>query len=423
MLRRLALLALAGSVVASSFAAGNETQAVLWPDGGGHAHNDPAAHSPLGFGAELVGHVSLGTPIGEVDVAKDANGSSWVLVALLSGGFALVDGTDPANPVLVSRYTGGGAYGADAKFSDDSNTVFLSLQGGGGASCSMANTPFLPMSLRKETCGVQLFDATDKAAPRFLGTMPSSTGGSHMMDYEVLNGVPTIGMAAQGSPSGIPLAVVPGNKVAVGVGRAEAGSNHDVTLTMDPLQPLRALALVANAGSGVRVYDITDPSVPTLLGQWHPGRSHYMHTVHLTVIDGKRVLMAAEECFFGGTVPCTLWFLDATNFGAMSLLGQWQNPDGRTPAAFTRWSAHNFQLEDGLLYMGHYHGGLVVLDVSSLGKLANPPMVANYLPDKPRCGGCGSFSSDVPFVWDAMPRDGVVWVTDINTGLYAVRLA
>lgn len=418
-MRRLALLALAGLLVVSAVAAGN-TLTPLWPDGTGHNHADPLQHANVGFGMELLSYTSIGDAIGEVDVAKDATGKTWVLAARLSGGFALIDGTNPSAPVLVSKTNAASAYGADAKISDDSNTVFMSLQGGSGQSCQFADMPVFPMLPRRDTCGVQLWDTTDKANPRFLGVVPSSSGGSHMMDYEVLNGVPYIAMAAQGSPSGIPIAAVAGNKVGANVGRAEAGSNHDVTLAMDPLMPGRALAVVANAGSGVRVYDITNPTLPMELGQWLPGRSHYMHTVMITAVEGKRVIAAAEECFFGGGIPCTLWFIDATDFGNMQLLGKWQNPDGKTPSAFVRWSVHNFNIDDGKLYLAHYHGGVVVLDVSTLANLANPPLVANYLPAKPRVSG--SFSSDVPYTWDAVPADGVVWLGDINTGVYAVRL-
>jgi hypothetical protein len=419
MARRLALLAVLGLLAAASAAAGGNAPQALWPDGAGHVHSDHHQHAGLGFGMELVSHTNIGQAIGEVDVAKDATGKTWILVAMLSGGFALVDGTDPANPVLVSKVQAGSAYGADAKISDDSTTVFMSLQGG-GANCDIGDLPVVPMLPRKMNCGAQLWDTTNKASPTFLGTQVSSTGGSHMMDYEVMNGIPTIAMAGQGAPGGQPIAHVLGNKVSVGVGRLEVGGNHDVTLAMDPLMPGRALAIVANAYSGVRVFDITAAAAPILLGEWRPAGSHYMHTVMLTTVEGKRVIAAAEECFGGGSVPCTIWFLDATDYGNMQLLGQWRNPDGRTPSAFVRWSAHNFNIADGKLYMGHYHGGVVVLDVSTLAKLANPPLVGNYLPAKPRVSG--SFSSDVPYVWDAYPVDGVVWVSDINTGLYAVRL-
>lgn len=420
MLVRPALLLLALSLASAPLVAGNNVS-VLWPDGSGHVHGDPLQHAGLGFGMTLLSYLSLGQSIGEVDVKTDpVTGKTWVLVALLNGGFALVDGSDPANPVLASKAAGGG-YGADAKLADDTNTVFLSLQGGGqGCDLPQDLNPLMVPIPRKLQCGAQVWDTSDKTKPAFLVTLPSSTGGSHMMDYEVLNGVPTIAMAAQGSPNSVPIAVVGANKVPVSVGRAEAGSNHDVTLTMDPLMPGRALGLVANAYSGVRVFDITAPSLPLELGHWTPSPARYVHTVMLTVVEGKRILVAEEESFSGGSIPSQLYFLDATDFGNMQLLRTWTNPDGKLPCCFVRWSTHDFNIQDGKLYLAHYHGGVLVLDISTLAKVASPPLLANYLPAKPRVSG--AFSSDIPYTWDALPHKGVVWATDINTGLYALRL-
>lgn len=418
MLRPLALLALAALVAASTLGAG-QGLLLLWPDGAGHNHSDPAQHQGLGFGMTQLSFLSLGASVGEVDVAGDAAGKVWVLVALLNGGFALVDGTDPAAPALVAKASGGGGYGADAKISDDSNTVYLSLQGG-GAGCDLAEFG-IPLP-RKVQCGIQVWDTTIKSAPQFLVTLPTSTGGSHMTDYEVMNGLAFLSGAAQGSPGGNPIAVLAGNRVPVSLGRLETGFNHDVTLRSDPLNPLRPMAWVANWGSGVTIWDLTNPLLPEKVGHVPapPGSGGNIHTTMPFALDGRRILAFQSENFFQNVVS-RVYFYDVTDIGAPAYLGSWGNPDGKLAnTGFVRWSTHNFNVADGKLYMGHYHGGVVVLDVGSLAKLANPPLLGNLLPTG-ASAGC-AFGCDKPSTWDAVPFGGVVWLGDINTGLFAARL-
>lgn len=420
MLRPLVALAFAGFLAASALGLAQAPLA-LWPDGSGHVHSDPAQHAPLGFGMTLLGHVNVGQSIGEVDVKTDAAGKTWVLAAMLSGGFALIDGTDPANPVLVKKVQAISAYGADAKLSDDASVVYLGLNSGGG-SCDISTLPAVPMVPQKRPCGIQVWDATVKDNPQFLGHLVTSSAGSHMIDYEVLNGMPTLaGVSGYNSaPPGM-IAVAPLDRLAVGVGALDAGSMHDVTLTMDPQQPGRALALTADGyRNSITVWDITNPADPVSLGTWRDPNLDYVHTVHMTVIEGKRVIAASEECFLGAAQVCNVWFIDASDYGNMATLGKWGNPDARASGGCCRWSTHNFEFADGKLFLGHYHGGVVVLDVSTLADLANPPMLGNFLASKPRVGG--SFSSDVPYTWDAVPHDGVVWASDVNTGVYALRL-
>lgn len=403
-----------GCVLLVAAAASAIQTMALWPDGAPHSHTDPAQHAGLGFGMRQRSFLSLGQTVGEVDVRTDGDGTVWVVVALLAGGFALVDGTDPADPVLVKKVLTGG-YGADVKMSDDTNTVYLSLQGGGGP-CPLGISPVVPPWPQPLTCGVQVWDTLDKANPAFLATLPSSTSGSHMVDIEAFNGAQHMAMAAQGTPQHVPLAIVGADKVPVTVGKMLVGFNHDVTLRADPLTGAPT-AFVANWDDGVRVHDLTVPALPRLLGEWDPpgGSGGHIHTVMPALFEGKRVVFAQQETF-GQNVVSKLWALDATALDDIAVLGVWQNPDGKTTLTGSfRWSTHNFNVQDGKLYLAHYHGGVVVLDVSD-PDLDTAPMLANFLPAGPSLGG------EVPRTWDAFPHQGVVWATDINSGLYALEL-
>lgn len=410
------------------------TPLALWPDGSGHVHSDFTQHAAVGFGTTLKGYLSLGEAIGEVDVKTGGDGKVWVLVALLNGGFAIVDGTDPSAPVLVSKARGGG-YGADAKWADDTNTAYMSLQGfSGDAACNPPLAGMYTSVPRQLQCGIQIWDTSNKAAPAFVATLPTGSSGSHMMDYEVLNGLPTVASAAQGQPNGVPIGTWHNNRELRMVGRADAGFNHDVTLRSDPvdnLLGLRSLAIVSNWDEGVRIYDITNPSdmlnaqQPPVIGHWQlpQGSGGHIHTTMPTSVEGKRVIVTQQENF-GQSVVSKMWVLDATDYSNIKIIGTWQNPDGKLANnGFVRWSTHNLNIDDGKVYLAHYHGGLLVFDIGTLAKATQPggpPLLANFLPAKPRVSG--SFGSDVPYTWEAYPHRGVVWVTDINTGLYAVTV-
>ena len=82
--------------------------------------------------------------------------------------------------------------------------------------------------------------------------------------------------------------------------------------------------------------------------------------------------------------------------------------------------SHNIWIEDDILYVGYYDGGLRVVDVSGelLGDLYKQGReIARFLPYDPE-----GFIPTSPFVWGAQPYKGHVFFTDWNTGLWAVKL-
>ena len=84
---------------------------------------------------------------------------------------------------------------------------------------------------------------------------------------------------------------------------------------------------------------------------------------------------------------------------------------------------HNLWIdtERDLLYAAFFNGGLRVVDVSGelLGDLYRQGReVAKFYPDDPE-----GFVANAPFVWGPQPHKGVVFFSDFNSGLWAVRLA
>ena len=82
--------------------------------------------------------------------------------------------------------------------------------------------------------------------------------------------------------------------------------------------------------------------------------------------------------------------------------------------------SHNIWIEDDIMYVAFYNGGLRVVDVSGelLGDLYRQGReIARFLPFDPE-----GYLPNAPQVWGAQPHKGTIFFSDYNSGLWAVRL-
>jgi len=106
-----------------------------------------------------------------------------------------------------------------------------------------------------------------------------------------------------------------------------------------------------------------------------------------------------------------LHFIDFTDFEEPLEVARYQVPEAGT---------HNFWIEDGLLWVGYYNGGLRVVDVTGelMGDLYRQGREVDFLiPDDPE-----GFIPNAPMVWGPQPHKGHVFFSDWNSGLWCVRL-
>ncbi len=83
--------------------------------------------------------------------------------------------------------------------------------------------------------------------------------------------------------------------------------------------------------------------------------------------------------------------------------------------------SHNFWVEDDLLYIGYYNGGVRVVDISGdlMGDLYRQGReVAHYLPMD-----ADAYTPNAPMVWGAQPYKGHIFMSDFNSGLWSVKLS
>jgi hypothetical protein len=82
---------------------------------------------------------------------------------------------------------------------------------------------------------------------------------------------------------------------------------------------------------------------------------------------------------------------------------------------------HNLWIEDDIMYVAYYNGGLRAVDVSGelMGDLYRQGReIGRYIPDDPE-----GYSANAPMVWGPQPYKGLVFFSDWNSGLWAVRIA
>ncbi|MDE2971087.1 MAG: hypothetical protein OXU35_02155, partial [Acidobacteriota bacterium] len=93
------------------------------------------------------------------------------------------------------------------------------------------------------------------------------------------------------------------------------------------------------------------------------------------------------------------------------LVGRYEVPEA---------GSHNIWIEDDVMYVAFYNGGLRVVDVSGelLGNLYRQGReIARFLPLDP-----DGFLPNAPQVWGAQPHKGIIYFSDRNSGLWAVKL-
>jgi hypothetical protein len=425
----------------------------------GHDHRDPLQHR-FAHNAALLAYDDLRrfgwsqeVPVGAhvVDLAP----SRGLLAVGVNGGhgdegqqgFHLFDVADPSRLRHLAYYESGQPVGGDRTlaFSSDGQTLFLGYEGDARP-------------------GVAAVDVSDPEAPREVAFWDDPQGyGSHTLSAGVIGGVEHVFSLAMGVNilrfdgasftlvgkylTADQLAALDAVEQALGDGgpgtaqtyALRALYGHDMTFFQDPATG-KPLLFVAYAYEGFKAVDLSVPSAPALLFRWMPpadtAHRHYTHSVEAARLDsGQLLVVVGSETFEPENqgIASPLWVLDATVAAAGLPLARepvhvstWRNPGGAA-AGSLGLSVHFFRLEDGLLYLSHYHGGLWGVDLRTPAAQAEPRHFAYIMPVPPtavappeKC--CIGFDLDgVPMVFDVEVLDGVVYGADLVQGLTASR--
>ena len=112
-----------------------------------------------------------------------------------------------------------------------------------------------------------------------------------------------------------------------------------------------------------------------------------------------------------GTMTGWIHFVDFTDPKNSHEAARYQVPNG---------GSHNYWVEDDILYAAFYQGGFRVVDLSGelMGDLYRQGReIASFLPTH-----ADGFIPNAPMVWGPQPHKGTIFLADMNSGLWAVRL-
>lgn len=404
-------------------------RAMPFPDpmGQDHDHSDAKLHahaygftqtwhSPLAGGPQRAANVhALDVKAGHLFAAVYGNEADN------EGGFYVFNLSDPAQPKEVGRYRFPGPLGGDRSMEATEDGEFVVL-GTESVTCAGHVNPIAP--------GLYLIDVRNKAEPKVAAY--EFDRGVHSVAVHRIDGVDYVFALMTGQNV---LRINKDGPVPTFERIAEVPIGHDSLVVDDPLLG-KPLLYAANGAGGFTITDVSDPSAPQQLAEWNiPNREdgkYYIHTGAVTMIEGRRIAVVSTEDW--EDYPSALWVLDATDLGAIETVSNWSAP-GNHPAQNALYSMHNPRFYDDKLVISYYHGGLWAIDLGTQAKRENPVIVGQFMPSedigwKPTPPKTYAATDNVcphldftgaPSTFDVEGGDGVVYVADIPTGLYAVK--
>jgi len=189
------------------------------------------------------------------------------------------------------------------------------------------------------------------------------------------------------------------------------------------------IAYTSNWDDGVVAIDVGNgvkggsPNKPVEIGSyaWPNGWNHAAYP-YTSASTGKRYVFGGDEAFpYSGINPAPGSPPDrAAGWIHIVQVDDWDDAKEVARYHVPEAGSHNLWVEDDILYIGYYNGGLRVVDVS--GELRGDIYkqgreIAFWHPYDPE-----GYIPNAPFVWGPQPYKGNVFMADFNSGLWAVKL-
>lgn len=353
---------------------------------------------------ELVGRGPvLDVHTSDLWVWSGAEGRDWCVTGTwgANGEAHFWDVTDPTQPERVASVKVDARTVNDVKVSENGKLCVLSREGA---------------SNRKN--GLVLVDVSDPREPRILAEYDEGlTGGVHNV-------------------------FVDGNHVYA----LSAGRRFDVIDVSDPLTPqtvgsfelgtpghsihdvwvVDGVAYSSNWSDGVQMIDVGggnmggSPSNPVAMASYtYPSGWNHAAWPYQDPETGRFYIIAGDEAFPYGlnvtgrpTYPRGwIHFIDFSDPNKPVEVARYQVPEAGT---------HNLWVEDDVLYVAYYNGGVRAVDISGelLGDLYRQGReIAWYLPTDPE-----GVVANAPMVWGPQPHKGNLFISDWNSGLWVLKL-
>ncbi len=331
-----------------------------------------------------------------------------------SSGFELYDIRDPLAPKHLGNWSNTDATGAivddgalDVKFSPDNATVLVGV--GNAIHLVDVRDPLNPHKVGEWLAS----EATPK-----LGPAATLTYNSHMLYTKRIADQDWVFLAPNAN-SGVWILKMTGGPDAPKLTfvtetlPVEGGpiGPHDMYVQKDGLDGNWYL-YSADGFHGWTAFNVNNPAMPLPAGGViNPVEAAYTHTMQAATINGKRIVATIAE--IGADF---LRVYDATVMAAPILLGVWQ---AETTAAGATSPQHNFNIVDGKLYLSNYGHGMYIFDLKAFTAGLSLPAVGTVTLKPVAHWAVGGETIDESFsgFWDTLVQDGVIYVSHIEGGL------
>ncbi len=345
-------------------------------------------------------------PTSDLWAFSGADGRDYVYTGTHLGGQRMLvwDVTDPATPVLTDFVEVDARVVNDVKVNPEGTLAVITREGA-----------------RDRRNGIIVLDLADPAHPviddTYIGDL---TGGVHNVFfagdilYAIHNGTFDVHILNISDP---------GRVVEVGRWGIDSPGKylHDIWV-------VDGLAYVSYWNDGVYILDVGDgrwggvPAVPVEVGHYaYPeGNTHF--AVPYTNADGHRYLFVGDEIFDcedcvsrnghpGDGSRGFVHILDLEDPENLREVARYEVPEA---------GAHNLWIEDDRMYVAYYQAGLRVVDVSGelRGDLYRQGREMAWLPT----GTPDGVVPNSPMAWGPQFFKGNIFVSDLNSGLWVVRL-
>lgn len=426
-----------------------------------HDHNDPLLHT-ASHNLEFVGWSSLGVALGEngfanFQLVEEPDGRLLAFVASDGddrAGLIIADVSDPAAMVPLGSYWLDGNNVQEVRVTPDGRYVALNVQ-------AIPDPAYYTDLEAAPDCGVciYLLDAQDRTAPELVSVLPVEVLGTHNLEFHTIAGQlylfyvgqPLLGTNPDpvGNRVGVArLVELPGGGarlVPVGTFFHDTAQDdgrsfpHDVTLATHPLTG-QSLAYVSHWDGGALIFDVSLPEAAGLeIARNADAAPSSTLAIHWLVQeaaarrDGRVIAWSAPEIGSLEDGTGVVRAYDVSDPTRLLQLGTWELPgelsiSGAGGAYILSPHIVQVDMATGLVAVAHYHAGVWVLDGSDP---SNPRALAFYQPHgdpaDPYAGPLWwkkpNFNPEGyrPNVYMARWHDGLLWVSERGTGLYALR--
>lgn len=328
-------------------------------------------------------------------------------VSTISSRVYVFDITDPAAPKLTDSLVVDAHLVNDVSLTQDGKLGVLTREGA---------------SNRRN--GLVFFDATDPRHPKILSEFTETlTGGVHSAFIWKRYVFATDD--ASGSLRIIDFSDAKQPKQITRWETPDRGSRmlHDVYVR-DGLAYLaywRDGLVILDVGNGIAGGTITVPKVVSHfvydLSSLYP--PDFVAGTHAVYPAGKYIFIADESLYGAFDISSRerlptrgiVHVLDASDIRNLRKVAQYD------PVEF---GAHNLWVEEDLLYIGAYDGGVRVLDVS--GELRGELREQGRVIGSVYTGALDGYRPNQALAWSAIPHRGHIMVSDINTGFWVAKV-